>query len=146
MTAGSAGSRLIRPLGALLLAASVLALGTGATALDRLRGAGTGADGAPVICSFKAATGLPCLGCGGTRALARMARGDWRGAIQANRLGAFGGFALWLLAASGLLATLSGRLRPLSLALALLLALAPGAFVWNLVSWWQSLPPGSLTR
>jgi hypothetical protein len=133
-------------LGALLLAASVLALETGAAGLDWLRGAGRGTGAAPVLCSFKAATALPCLGCGGTRALGRMARGDWRGALEANRLGAFAGLALWLLGAAGALALLSDRLRPMTFALGLLLALAPGAFVWNLVAWWQALPPGTLTR
>lgn len=132
-------------LGALVLACSGLALDSGAAGLDWLRSVGT-SEGAPALCSFKAATGVPCLGCGGTRALARMAHGDWRGAVAANRLGAFGGLALWLLGAAGALALLSGRLRPLGLALWLLLALAPGAFVWNLVSWWQALPPGTLVR
>lgn len=135
----------MRPLGALLAAASGLALAAGPSALDWLR-AGAPDTAAPVVCSFKAATGLPCLGCGGTRALARMARGDWRGAVQANPLGAFGGLSLWLLAAAGALASLSDRPRPLILALGLLVALAPGAFVWNLVWWWQALPPGSLMR
>ena len=132
-------------LGALVLAFSALALESGPAALDRLRSSGT-SEPAPVLCSFKAATGVPCLGCGGTRALARAAQGDWRGAVAANRLGAFGGFALWLLAAAGSLALLADRLRPLSLALWLLLALSPGAFVWNLVAWWQVLPPGTLVR
>ena len=141
MTSAAPAPRWIRPAGALLVAASVLALETGSAALDRLRGAGSGAA---VVCSFKAATGLPCLGCGGTRALARMALGDWRGALQANPLGTFVGLSLWLLAAAGALALLSDRPRPLTLALGLLLALAPGAFVWNLVWWWQALPTGSL--
>jgi hypothetical protein len=132
-------------MGALVLAFSVLALESGPAGLDWLRSAGTGGR-APMLCSFKAATGVPCLGCGGTRALASMARGDWRGAVAENRLGAFGGLALWLLAAAGALALVCDRMRPLSLSLWLLLALAPGAFVWNLVWWWQALPPGSLVR
>ena len=135
-----------RVLGAFVLALSALALESGPAGLDWLRSAGTSARGAPALCSFKAATGVPCLGCGGTRALARMAHGDWRGAVAANRLGAFGGLALWLLGAAGALALLCDRLRPLGLALWLLLALAPGAFVWNLVNWWQALPPGTLVR
>jgi hypothetical protein len=131
-------------LGASLLAVSLLALETGAAGLDWLRGSGRGTGAAPVLCSFKAATGQPCLGCGGTRALGRMARGDWRGAVEANRLGAFAGLSLWLLAAAGAVAVLSDRLRPVAFALGLLLALAPGAFVWNLVAWWQALPAGTL--
>jgi hypothetical protein len=137
--------RWIRPLGALLAGASVLALLAGPAGLDRLRAASAG-EREPVVCRFRASTGLPCLGCGGTRALERMAEGDLRGALAANPLGAFTGLALWLLAAAGTWAALSGRARPLGLALGMLVTLAPGAFVWNLVWWWQSLPPGGPMR
>jgi hypothetical protein len=137
--------RWVRTLGALLGGASVLALLAGPAGLDGLRAAGTG-EREPVVCSFRASTGLPCLGCGGTRALERMAQGDWRSALAANPLGAFTGLALWLLAAAGAWAALSARARPLGLVFGMLVALAPGAFVWNLVWWWQSLPPGGPMR
>jgi uncharacterized protein DUF2752 len=37
---------------------------------------GTAVDGPALICPFRAATGLPCPLCGGTRAIALLAHGD----------------------------------------------------------------------
>jgi len=136
---GRLGSRV---LGAAVLAAALSALAAAAPALDLLRGGDAGAGRAVTLCSFRARTGLPCLGCGGTRALARMSRGDWRGALAANPLGAYAGAALWLLVAGGAAAAASGRWMFIGAALALLAALAPMAFVWNAVAWWLALPPG----
>jgi len=136
----------LRSLGALLLAGSLLGLATGERALDVLRGADPLAGGASRVCSFRARTGVPCLGCGGTRALGRMARGDLRGALAANALGAFAGLALWTLGAAGAAAALTGRPGWLKATLALLAALAPGALVWTVVSWWLALSRGSLMR
>lgn len=135
-----------RLFGTLLLAGSLLGLGTGGQALDVLRGADLQGGAAPQLCSFRARTGVPCLGCGGTRALGRMARGDFRGALSANALGAFAGLTLWALAAAGALALFTGRVGGLTATLALLVALAPAAFVWNAVRWWLALPPGSPMR
>lgn len=41
-------------------------------------------DAAPSLCAIRRITGRPCLGCGMTRALSRLARGDPRGAWQRN--------------------------------------------------------------
>jgi len=71
-----------------------------------------------------------------------MSRGDWRGALAANPLGAYAGAGLWLLVAGGAAAAASGRWMFVGAALALLAALAPMAFVWNAVAWWLALPPG----
>jgi hypothetical protein len=129
-------------LGALVLAASLSVLAAGAASLDLLRGGDAGGGRTVTVCSFRTRTGLPCLGCGGTRALARMSRGDWRGALAANPLGAYAGAGLWLLVAGGAAAAASGRWTFVGAPLALLAALAPMAFVWNAVAWWLALPPG----
>jgi hypothetical protein len=52
------------------------------------------------LCTFKAATGLPCMTCGGTRTLALLARGDLPGALAMNPLVAVAFFVLvpWALA------------------------------------------------
>ncbi len=44
-------------------------------------------------CSFRATTGLPCLACGGTRAVQALARGDWLVALKFNPLVVVGVFA-----------------------------------------------------
>ena len=121
---------------------SLSGLGAGAAALDVLRGGDWDGARAPVLCSFRARTGLPCLGCGGTQSLDRMSRGDWRGALAANPLGAFLGAALWLLAAGGAASVASGRAVFVKSVLAALAALAPGAFVWNFVAWWLAVGNG----
>jgi hypothetical protein len=43
-------------------------------------------DGGPVLCPFRAATGLACPGCGSTRMLHRLATGDPAGAFLLNPL------------------------------------------------------------
>ena len=51
------------------------------------------------ICIFRRATGIPCPGCGMTRAFAAMARGEWRAAIEFHPLAPILGIeflALWL--------------------------------------------------
>ena len=40
----------------------------------------------PLRCPFRALTGLPCLTCGGTRAMAALARGDLQAALSFNPL------------------------------------------------------------
>ena len=47
-------------------------------------------------CAFRRATGIPCPGCGLSRALAALARGDWHGALTLHAFAP-------LLAACGLL-------------------------------------------
>lgn len=134
-----------RGLDAVVLAASLAGLLLGAPALGVLRDfacwAETGKVG-PRVCPFEQRTGVPCMGCGGTRAFARMARGDVAGAFGANLLGAAFGLLGWLVAAGALVSLLSGRRQALVAALVAAAALVPVAFVWNAVAWWRSLPPG----
>src|SRR5204863_601471 len=99
-----------RALGAFVLAVCGGALWLGGVgslqAAQRLEAAATGSRApAPYVCSFRARTGQPCLGCGGTTAFEAAARGRWRDAAAANPLGAFAGLAAWGLAlAAGLTA------------------------------------------
>ena len=59
-------------------------------------------------CPFKELTGLPCLGCGSTRAALALLRGDVGAALGANPLAALGGI---LFVAGGFLAPLWAVLR-----------------------------------
>lgn len=45
-----------------------------------------GAWTTPLLCPFRAMTGLPCFACGGTRALGALASGRWAQALQFNPL------------------------------------------------------------
>lgn len=36
------------------------------------------------VCKWKSLTGIPCAGCGGTRALQSLMHGDWSGALLLN--------------------------------------------------------------
>ena len=86
------------PLGAIFLAIGVAAAGAIAVLhLDRLP---------IVVCVFRAATGIPCLTCGATRAAAHLAVGDIAGAFAMNPLATLAGLALvpWGLADLALLA------------------------------------------
>ncbi len=57
----------------LLTAFTIIAAGIGAAIIHRLSG---------TICLFKTATGIPCPGCGMTRAWAAALRGDFTGALE----------------------------------------------------------------
>ena len=74
------------PLGAIFLACGlVVAAAVGLLHLDRL----------PVtFCAFKAVTGVPCMGCGTTRAFARLFNLDLPGAVSMNPLSAAVALAL----------------------------------------------------
>jgi len=138
-------SRATRGLAAMIFVAclALLVLGEGSVAAARHAQALSGTPAAQV-CSFRARTGAPCLGCGGTEAFGHAARGRFVRAMVANPLGAWSGAAAWaLLFASGL--TLAGgRTRALRLALFSVAATLPAAFVVNAFAWWASLPPGSM--
>jgi hypothetical protein len=89
---------------AALLAAGAVPLAAGAVVpLD-----GTEIDAAVPACPFRAATGIPCPLCGGTRAIALAAHGD-------GRFLSYG--AVWVLVAiaavvAGAVALIRGRTRP----------------------------------
>src|SRR5687767_882843 len=74
------------PLGAIFLAiGAAAALAVAVLHLDRL----------PIlVCLFRAATGLPCLTCGATRALGELVTGDFPGALAMNPLATVGALAL----------------------------------------------------
>lgn len=74
------------PVGAILAACAIAAMGVVTLApLDRLPFS---------LCIFKAVTGVPCLTCGTTRALSRLARLDIAGALAMNPLVASGALLL----------------------------------------------------
>lgn len=93
----------------------------------------------PVVCSFRASTGHPCLGCGGTRALRLASYGQLGEALRENPLGAWAGVGLWagLLVGVGSLA--SGRVpswRPLVIGYTVS---GLAMFVWTFLEWWRRL-------
>ena len=104
----------------------------------------TGTRGAPAICAFRARTGLPCVGCGGTRAFRLGMRGAFPGAVAANPLGAFSAAAVWAVALGAGGALLSGRTAALKVPLITTAVLLPFVFVATFVWWWWGLPPGAL--
>jgi hypothetical protein len=72
--AATAADRVATPRPTAVLAAGVAPLAAGRLVpLD-----GTAVDGPALVCPFRAATGLPCPLCGGTRAMALAAHGDGR--------------------------------------------------------------------
>lgn len=120
------------------LALGLLAGGARAlVALGRLQNCWEGRPQDPVVCSFRARTGVPCLGCGGTRALDLAARGRVVEALRLNPLGAWAGMGLWGAALVSAGALLTGRRPPwkavfVTLATSGLLALVV-SFAW----WWH---------
>jgi hypothetical protein len=93
---------------------------------------------APPVCSFKARTGLPCVGCGGTHALALAARGDVAGALRSNPLGAWAGACLWGVAAAALASLATGSRRYVLRALAAGAALSVVALLAGSIAWWSA--------
>jgi hypothetical protein len=119
-----------------VVCAALLSLAEGTAAAARR------AQGLPEgeVCSFRARTGAPCLGCGGTEAFGHAARGRFARAAVANPLGAWTGAVAWaLLAACGV--TLAGAgTGILRASLLLIAATLPAAFGLNAIAWWTSLP------
>ena len=122
-----------------VVCAALLALGEGSAAAAR-RAQGLGGIASGEVCSFRAKTGAPCLGCGGTAAFGHASRGRFVAAAVANPLGAWSGAAAWALAIGSLLAFAGADTRALRLALISMAATLPAAFVVNAVAWWTSLP------
>jgi hypothetical protein len=104
----------------------------------------SGNAAAPVVCSFRARTGVPCVGCGGTRGFVLGVRGAFPSALRANPLGAFAAAATWVLALGAALTQMSGRAAALKMPLLATAVLLPVVFVGTVVWWWWGLPPGAL--
>jgi len=115
------------PLGAIFLACGlVVAAAVGLLHLDRL----------PItFCAFKAVTGIPCLGCGTTRAFARLFDLDLPGAVRMNPLSAAVALALvpWGIADLALLPR--GRALQLEVSPALAPVLRVTAVTVGLANW-----------
>ena len=126
-----------------VVCATLLGLGESSVVAAR-HAQGLAGDPTAQVCSFRARTGAPCLGCGGTEAFGHASRGRFVRAVVANPLGAWSGAAAWaFLVASGLTLAGSGT-RALRLAFLSVAATLPAAFVVNAFAWWASLPPGSM--
>jgi hypothetical protein len=118
-----------RGLAGVALAASLGLLAGGPTLLTAL---------SPPVCSFKAKSDLPCVGCGGTHALALAARGDLPGALRSNPLGAWAGACLWGVAAAALASLVTGSRRFVLRALLLGAALSVLALLAAVAAWWRA--------
>jgi Protein of unknown function (DUF2752) len=141
-SAGSAEQRPPSRLALIVLAVAAAGLWLGPSALDGVRAAEARFTGRPELaqaCSFRHRTGLACLGCGGTRALAAVARGDLRRGFATNLLGAAVGLAAWVLLASALASLVLGQARLLYWALGLVSAALPLALLVSAVVWWQGV-------
>ena len=138
---GRAPSLPVRGVSALVfvVCAALLARGEGSVAAARTA---QGLSGTPTaeVCSFRARTGAPCLGCGGTEAFGNAARGRFLRAVVANPLGAWTGAAAWALLVASALTLAGARTDIFRLTLLSLAATLPAAFFVNAVAWWASLP------
>lgn len=115
------------PLGAIFLSiGTVAALAVAVLHLDRLPFA---------VCVFHAVTGLPCLTCGATRALGRLAVGDVHGALVMNPLATLGAFFLLPWGVGDLALLPRGRALSLEVAPPVARALRLMAVAAVLVNW-----------
>lgn len=141
----AAPRRRTRLLAALLLAACAafaLEAAPALVALGRLQNLVLHGRASDPVCSFRQRTGRPCLGCGGTRALHLAARGDLRGALRANPLGAWAALVAWLTALGAALTVFTGNGRWLRRAAWLAALTAAPALAGTFVWWWRALPSG----
>jgi hypothetical protein len=127
----AATRRLIRALSMVCLAAAVLLIAAGGDLLA------LGQDGA--VCSFRAQTGRPCPGCGGTRAFSCAVRGEVATAFRFNLMGALAGLAAWLVALGALASGVSGRAVFLQSCLMVVVVAAPLALGLGIARWFFSL-------
>jgi hypothetical protein len=115
------------PVGALLLGSALVA-GVVVTVL--------GLDRLPItVCYFKAITGLPCLSCGATRAVAGLAQLDPAAALGMNPLATLAGLALVPWGLGDLMLWLRGRALRLQVAPALRPVLHWGLGLALLLNW-----------
>jgi hypothetical protein len=87
-------------------------------------------------CRSLVETGVPCVGCGGTRALERALAGDVWGAMLMNVFGAFAGVTLWALLLASALSLATGWPRFLKWFVVVFGLGAPAAFGVEVVLWW----------
>jgi len=87
------------------------------------------------VCIFKAVTGIPCMTCGTTRALARLARLDLAGALAMNPLATLGTLAVLPWGAADLLLLSRGRALSLELSPAAARVVRIAAVVAVLANW-----------
>ena len=115
------------PLGAVFLAIGTMAaLAVAVLHLDRL----------PIlICVFRAATGVPCLTCGATRALGELVTGDVWGALAMNPLATLAAFVLVAWGFGDLALMTRGRALSLEVAPAAARVLRMLAFVAVIANW-----------
>jgi hypothetical protein len=146
-TAAAASRRRARLLGAVLLAGcAAFAFGAAPAfvALGRLQNLALHGRASDPVCSFRQRTGMPCLGCGGTRALRLASRGDLRGALRANPLGAWAAVVVWLTALGAAATVLTGESTWLRRAAWITAVTVVPAVVGTFVWWWRALPSGPL--
>lgn len=103
-SADSIGTRAFRPR---LVASEWIALGGVGAALTAAALSAEGIDDGPVVCPFRLLTGLPCPGCGLTRAWVYLTHGQWHDSFLANP---FGGVLLALVLAL-VVAVIAARVR-----------------------------------
>jgi hypothetical protein len=99
----------------------------------------------PIVCSFRARTGLPCVGCGGTRAFRLGARGAFAAAARANLLGAYAAGAVWVTMAGALASLLLGRPKIMTVSLLTVVVASPAVLMATIGWWMWRLPPGALS-
>jgi len=126
-------TRDVRLIGSVLLALSLGLLAGGEPLLDAAARL-SGTEGA--VCPYRLATGRPCMGCGGTHAFARAARGEFGEALRLNWLGAGAGVLLWAVAGLALLAFSSGAGGFLRAAAIVSGVGGATVFIANAVRWW----------
>jgi Protein of unknown function (DUF2752) len=142
---GTAGTLAVASL--LTFATCALLLTLGPELMDAARDAHARLDpssGSSRACSFRARTGFPCVGCGGTRAFAAMARGQLGMAFARNPLGAAAALGLWLLLLCSLLSLMTGQAAWLTWAALSLGILSPPLVVLETIRWACSLPARTL--
>ena len=115
------------PLGAIFLGiGAAAAFAVAVLHLDRLP---------MLVCLFRATTGLPCLTCGATRALAALASGDLMGALVLNPLATMWALALVPWGLGDLALSTRGRALSLEVAPAAARAIRVAAGVALLANW-----------
>jgi hypothetical protein len=132
-----------------VLLGSAITLGLGERLLQLAHSIAAFSEGksaaGPIVCSFRARTGLPCVGCGGTRAFRLGARGAFAAAARTNPLGAFAAGAVWVTMVGALASLLVGRQKVMTVSLLAVVVASPAVLMATIGWWWWRLPPGALS-